>query len=166
MPTHISGLAALDGFIGHILGESDWYLVDQARIQAFADTTDDRQWIHTDMVRAASESPYGVTIAHGYLTLSLLPALSAQAFVVDGLRAKVNYGLNRVRFPAPVPAGGRLRAVFQLQSVKTIEDFKRLVEVRATVRCEGVDQPVCVADMLGLYWGAGADPIPSAFPAS
>ena len=150
-PQRIAGIPALIDRVGGVLGVSDWVAVEQARIDAFADATGDRQWIHVDPERAARESPYGTTIAHGYLTLSLLPFLASQAFAVDAVGARINYGLNRVRFPAPVPAGRRVRASFRLLSVEPQGERRFLVTVEATVELDGGDRPVCVAEMLAIY---------------
>ncbi|UEM25212.1 MaoC family dehydratase (plasmid) [Skermanella mucosa] len=147
----IDGIPALLGRVGTELGASGWIEIGQERIGTFADATGDHQWIHVDPGRAARESPFGTTIAHGYLTLSLLPMLSEQAFAVDGIGARLNYGLNRVRFPAPVPAGGRIRAVFRLKSVETQGEGRFLAATEATVELEGGGRPVCVAEMLVLY---------------
>ncbi len=146
-----AGVPALLERIGGVLGVSGWMAVEQARIDAFADATGDRQWIHVDPERAARESPYGTTIAHGYLTLSLLPFLASQAFAVDDVRTRINYGLNRVRFPAPVPAKRRVRARFLLTSVEPQGEGRFLVTVEATVEADAGDRPVCVAEMLAIY---------------
>lgn len=150
-PNHIAGLPALVALIGQELGVSDWVLVDQARIQAFADATGDHQWIHLDAARAAMESPYKTTVAHGFLTLSLLPMLAAQAFKMEGVKATINYGLNRVRFPAPAPAGSRLRGRFRLLDVADQGEGRHLATVAATVEVEGQDRPACVAESLRVY---------------
>lgn len=147
----IDGMPALIGRIGMELGTSDWVEIGQDRIGTFADATGDHQWIHVDPGRAAGGSPFGTTIAHGYLTLSLLPMLGEQAFAVDGIGTRLNYGLNRVRFPAPVPSGGRIRAVFRLKSVEQQGEGRYLVVTEATVELEGGSRPVCVAEMLVLY---------------
>jgi acyl dehydratase len=137
-------LASLQGLVGQDVGFSDWIAVDQARIDRFADATDDHQWIHVDAERAR-QGPFGATIAHGYLTLSLLPAFFDTAFRIDGLRMSINYGLNRVRFPAPVPVGSRLRARFRLVAYEPLDGGAQLV-VEATIEREGSDRPVCVAE--------------------
>jgi acyl dehydratase len=138
--------ADLPNMAGQALGTSDWMLVDQSRIDAFAQATGDHQWIHVDLERAV-KGPYGATVAHGYLTLSLLPAMAASAFEVSGSRMGVNYGLNRVRFPAPVPSGSRLRAHFELVSCEAVEGGLQLT-IGATIEREGSDKPVCVAQMV------------------
>jgi acyl dehydratase len=136
----------LPRLVGQELGASDWIGVDQARIDAFAAATGDHQWIHVDAPRAA-RGPYGTTVAHGYLTLSLVPALAAAAFEIEGSRMGVNYGLNRVRFPAPVPAGSRLRARFALAACEAVEGGLQLT-MDATIEREGGDRPVCVAQLV------------------
>ena len=134
----------LKAAVGTVVGHSDWVTVDQERINTFADATGDHQWIHIDPERAA-QGPYGTTIAHGYLTLSLIPMLSADVVKVKGARMGVNYGLNKVRFPAPVPAGSKVRATFELLSVEDVEGGVQVVS-RVTVEREGGDKPVCVAE--------------------
>lgn len=129
---------------GTSLGYTDWMEVDQARIDTFADATGDHQWIHVDPERAAA-GPFGTTIAHGYLTLSLLPALTAGMVRVEGARMGVNYGLNRVRFPAPVPSGSRVRALVEVVEVTEIDGGAQVVAT-VTVEREGGDKPVCVAE--------------------
>ncbi len=137
---HLADLAAL---VGQEFAHSDVLLIDQARIDAFAEVTQDRQWIHVDPARAAS-SPFGATIAHGFLTLSLLPRLMTSAFTIDDVRMGVNYGVNRVRFPAPVPAGSGVQARFKLLAFEPIDGGAQLT-IEATVQREGHDKPVCVA---------------------
>ncbi|PWC41190.1 hypothetical protein TSO221_24035 [Azospirillum sp. TSO22-1] len=147
----IPGIPTLANRVGDVLGVSDWLTVGQDRIDAFAGATGDDQWIHTDPERAARESPYGTTVAHGLLTLSLLPVLAAQAFAVDDVATKLNYGFNRVRFTAPVPAGGRVRAGFRLKAVEPQDGRRHLITVEATVELEGSPRPACVAEMLVVY---------------
>jgi acyl dehydratase len=125
-------------------------LVDQARIDDFADATLDHQWIHVDTERAARELPCGATIAHGFLTLSLLPAMRSQVFDVAGVSSRLNYGLGKVRFPAPVPSGSRIRATFDLTGVDDREEGRVLVTILATVEVEDGDKPACVAEMLAM----------------
>jgi len=137
-------LADLQPLVGHELGASDWITVDQERIDLFAQATGDHQWIHVDVERAKA-GPFGAPVAHGFLTLSLLPEMAASAFDVDDVRMGVNYGLNRVRFPAPVPAGSRLRGRFKLQSYEPIEGGAQLV-VEVTMELEGCAKPACVAE--------------------
>jgi acyl dehydratase len=141
---HLQDLAAL---VGQALAESDWLAVDQTRIDAFAQATGDPQWIHIDAERAAL-GPFGTTIAHGFLTLSLLPAMLATAFEIDDVRMGLNYGLNRVRFPAPVPSGSRLRAHFKLLAFAPLPEAAAQLRLEATIAREGGDKPVCVAEMV------------------
>lgn len=137
-------LDELPALVGQLLGRSDWMLVDQARIDRFAQATGDHQWIHVDAQRAAA-GPFGTTVAHGYLTLSLLPALAASAFGVSDSRMGVNYGLNRVRFPAPVPAGSLLRGHFRLVACEALDNGLQ-ISTEVTVERQGSDKPVCVAE--------------------
>lgn len=137
--------------VGEELGVSDWLEVDQKRIDLFADATGDHQWIHVDPERAAG-GPFGSTIAHGFLTLSLLPALVPQTLRVDGARMGVNYGVNKVRFPAPVPVGSRVRARAQLSDVQPLGEEAVQIAVTVTVEREGGEKPVCVAETLSRYF--------------
>ena len=137
-------IADLQALVGQPIATSDWTSVTQQRIDGFAQATGDHQWIHTDPVRAAA-GPFGGTIAHGFLTLSLLPEMSASAFEVRGTRMGVNYGLNKVRFPAPVPAGSRLRGHFRLLAYEPLEGGAQLV-MEVTMEREGSAKPVCVAE--------------------
>lgn len=139
-------IAELQPLVGQEIGVSEWITVSQERIQLFADATHDHQWIHLDVERAKA-GPFGTTIAHGFLTLSLLPEMSASAFEVRGTRMGVNYGLNKVRFPAPVPSGSRLRGRFRLLAYEPLEGGAQLA-VQVTMEREGSDKPVCVAESL------------------
>ncbi len=134
----------LQALVGQPIASSDWITVTQARIDQFAQATGDHQWIHIDPVRAAA-GPFGTTIAHGFLTLSLLPEMGASAMEVLDTRMGVNYGLNRVRFPAPVPAGSRLRGNFKLLSYEPIDGGAQLT-MEVTMEREGSSKPVCVAE--------------------
>jgi acyl dehydratase len=140
---HLRDLQAL---VGQIVGVSEWITVDQRRIDLFADATGDHQWIHLDAERAA-KGPFGTTIAHGFLTLSLLPEMAASAFQVSDTRMGVNYGLGKVRFPAPVPSGSRLRGHFKLAKYEEIEGGAQLT-TEVTMEREGSEKPVCVAESL------------------
>jgi len=139
-------MSAFTDLIGRELGPTDWLTVDQARIDEFARATDDPQWIHTDPVRAA-EGPFGTTIAHGYLTLSLCVPLMGQALTLTGYRMGINYGLNRVRFPAPLASGSRIRGRFTVQSVEEVAGGEQGI-VLATIEPENGDKPVCVAELV------------------
>ncbi len=145
--TRYARLADLSALVGQRLGSSDWMLVDQARIDRFAEATGDLQWIHCNELQA-SAGPYGCTIAHGFLTLSLISTMFESAFVVDDVQMGLNYGLNKVRFPAPVLVGSRVRGHFTLQGYEPLDGGAQLA-VRVGVECEGQDKPVCVADTLG-----------------
>ena len=131
---------------GADLGVGTWIDVGQDRIDAFAEATEDRQWIHIDPQRAAN-GPYGTTIAHGYLTLSLLPPMMADLIAITDASARINYGLNKVRFPSPVPAGSRIRARATIVSVDEVTGGLQIV-VRATIEREGGDKPACIAEYI------------------
>jgi acyl dehydratase len=138
--------------VGEEVGVSDWILVDQARIDAFAEATEDRQFIHVDAA-AASRTPFGGTIAHGFLTLSLLPRMAADAMLVpDGVKMGVNYGLDRVRFLAPVRSGKRVRGRFTLDSVEEKAPGQVLLRHTVTVEIEGEEKPALTAVWLGLIF--------------
>jgi acyl dehydratase len=137
-------LSELPERVGGVLGVSEWIAIDQLMIDAFAAATGDRQWIHVDPKRAAT-GPFGTTIAHGFLTLSLLPLLASTAFDIVDVGTSVNYGLNRVRFPAPVPAGSRIRGRFELLACEAVANGLQLT-TKVTMELEGSDRPVCVAE--------------------
>lgn len=144
-----SGVDELVALRGQVLGTGDWAGIGQERIDRFAEATGDRQWIHVDTERAR-DSVYGTTVAHGYLTLSMLPVLLRGIYRVEGVRMAVNYGLGTVRFPAPVPAGTRVRATALLKEVTPLDGAVQ-VTVTATVEAEGGSKPVCVADSIVRY---------------
>jgi len=156
-PVTFKNLDALTDFVGREIAATDWLEVTQERVRQFAEATEDRQWIHLDSERARRESPYAATIAHGFLTLSLLSHLSKQAFQIqDGVGMIVNYGLNRVRFPAPVHTRSKVRARFTLQSLKDVGNareavFSVVVEGQSK---EGQPQakPCCVAEWVVRYY--------------
>ncbi|HEX8852034.1 MAG TPA: MaoC family dehydratase [Pyrinomonadaceae bacterium] len=149
--TEIESAAKLRELVGQEVAVSGWLEVSQARIDQFAEATDDRQWIHTDPERAARESPFKRTVAHGFLTLSLLSELARMAMSVGGVRMGINYGLNRVRFLAPVHAGARIRGRFRLTA---LEEMKGGVQAAwdVTVEREGFDKPCCAAEWLVRYY--------------
>lgn len=147
----IESVHSLKGRVGQEIGVSDWFVVTQERIGQFAETIEDRQWIHVDRERAARESPYGTTIAHGFLTLSLLGHLMDQVIDVRGLRMSVNYGLNRLRFPAAVRSGSRIRARVTLDSIRDVANAVEAV-FSFTVECEGSDKPCCVAEWVLRFY--------------
>ncbi|MCX5534537.1 MaoC family dehydratase [Streptomyces sp. NBC_00006] len=140
----------LKGAVGEQLGYSDWVEIEQSRIDRFAEATGDHQWIHVDPERA-KEGPFKTTIAHGYLTLSLLPLFGPQLMKVEGMKMGVNYGTNKVRFPAPVPVGSRLRATAKVTDVADVAGGVQ-VTVAFSVEREGGDKPVCVAESVSRYY--------------
>ena len=139
------------GQLRELLGQaavlSPWMEITQERVNLFADATSDHQWIHVDPERCKRESPFGVPVAHGFLTLSLLPVMFESAVSLRGFRMVLNYGLNKVRFPSPVPVGSRLRARLELQACDEIDGGNQLVW-EVTVECEGASKPVCVAEFV------------------
>ncbi|EFE71476.1 conserved hypothetical protein [Streptomyces viridosporus ATCC 14672] len=143
-----NGIDELEKAVGTHLGYSPWHTVTQQRIDLFADATGDHQWIHVDPEKAAA-GPFGTTIAHGYLTLSLIPRLAGQVYRVDGLAMNVNYGCDKVRFPSPVPTGSRVRAGVELLSLAPGPKGVRST-CRVTVEREGADKPVCVAETVSV----------------
>jgi acyl dehydratase len=148
--TVVDTLEQLRPLVGTSLGSSSWIVVDQRRIDAFAEATGDHQWIHVDPVRAAG-GPFGGTIAHGLLTLSLLVPAWTEILVVRAVRTKVNYGLGRVRFPAPVPAGSRLRTTASLAAFDDVAGGAQLT-VDAVIERDGGDKPVCVAQPIFRFY--------------
>ncbi|MEM5401131.1 MULTISPECIES: MaoC family dehydratase [Paraburkholderia] len=144
-------IATIDEFVGRELGVSDWVVVDQARIDAFAHCTGDRQWIHVDVERARRESPFGGTIAHGYLTLSLLAALAMEiGLIPEDVSAGLNYGLDKVRFMTPVKAGARVRNRVTLVSVEKKGGGRIIVKTMNELQIEGEDKPALVAETLAM----------------
>jgi acyl dehydratase len=143
----VTGLETLRALVGTELGRSRWFEIGQDRIATFADATDDHQWIHLDPERAARESPFGGTVAHGFLTLSLLPSMLSDVLAMVDAKLVVNYGLNKVRFPAPVPAGSRVRAAIVLAALDDEAGSTQLT-LDVTVEREGGTKPVCVAEFL------------------
>ena len=146
---------ALRERLGQEIAVGDWLEITQARINQFAEATDDRQWIHVDEARAAAESPFRATIAHGFLTLSLVSVLLRRAISIGGLRMAINYGTNKVRFVAPVPVGSRIRGRF---TPLTFEEVGGAVQVvwAVTVEREGSDKPTCVVEWVVRYYPQGA----------
>lgn len=147
--TDFADLNELKGAVGTEVGVSDWMTIDQDRIDKFAEATGDHQWIHLDAEKAAA-GPFGHTIAHGFLTLSLTVPLTSEATSVSGISMGINYGLNKVRFITPVPAGGRIRARVVLDSVTDIPGGVQ-AERTVTVELEGADKPACVAQSIARY---------------
>lgn len=143
----IDDLAACQG---QVIGHSDWVTITQDAVDLFADATGDHQWIHVDPERAAA-GPFGTTIAHGYLTLAMLPQLMGQICRVDGVTMGINYGLNKVRFPAPVPVGSRIRAEASVVEVADVGGGAHQVTYSTTVAVEGSAKPACVAETVARY---------------
>ena len=151
-PFIVESVDGIKSLVGKEIGVSDWLVIAQDRINAFADATGDRQWIHLDAERAKRESPFGKTIAHGFLTLSLISHLMQQTVQIrTGSRLAVNYGLNRVRFPAPVREGSRVRGHFTLASFKDLGDSYETIFL-CSVECEGLEKPACVAEWIVRYF--------------
>lgn len=142
-----NSLAELKDLIGQEVAQSEWVDISQERVNTFADATGDHQWIHIDVERAKRESPFGGPIAHGFLTLSLLPMLVANAIKLTYVKMGVNYGLNKVRFPSPVPVGSKLRARLKLLEIEDINDGAQFTW-EVTIEREGQDKPVCVAESI------------------
>ncbi|WP_369138136.1 MaoC family dehydratase [Modestobacter versicolor] len=152
MRTTTTTIAELPALAGTELGTSDWFEVTQQRVDTFADATGDHQWIHVDVERAAAESPFGSPIAHGYLTLALLIPMWAQVLTVTDQTMGVNYGLGRVRFPAPVPVGSRIRLTATLAAVEQIAGGVQLT-IGAVIEREGAEKPVCIAEPVFRAYG-------------
>ncbi|HEX6393170.1 MAG TPA: MaoC family dehydratase [Acidimicrobiales bacterium] len=150
MTTKIDGIAGLEKLVGEHLGYSEWHEITQEQVNLFADATGDHQWIHVDVERAKA-GPFGGPIAHGYLTLSLAPTLLTEIMHVDGIAMGINYGLNKLRFPSPVPVGSKLRAGAKLASVEQVSGGVQ-VTLEATFEIEGGSKPVCVAEILFRYY--------------
>jgi acyl dehydratase len=146
----INGISELQTLVGQEIGVSDWIEITQDRINLFADATGDHQWIHVDVLRAELESPMGGPIAHGFLTLSLMPMLRSQTYRIDGVTAGINYGLNKLRFIEPVLAGSKIRARFELRSVELQSENRYRICSQVTIECEGAERPACVAETVGL----------------
>lgn len=152
-------LQELPARVGGVLGVSGWITIDQTTIDAFAEATGDRQWIHVDPTRAAA-GPFGKTVAHGFLTLSLIPQLSSTAFDIVDVGAAINYGLNRVRFPAPVPVGSRVRGRFELLACEAFTGGMQLT-IKVTVEREDSERPVCVAEAVSRRFASISNNVPT-----
>ena len=150
MSTKIDGLEGLKAQVGQHLGYSDWHEVTQEQVNLFADATGDHQWIHVDVERAKA-GPFGAPIAHGYLTLSLTPTLLTEVLQVTGVSMAINYGLNKLRFPSPVPVGSRVRAGVELAAVEEVSGGAQ-VQLNVTYEIEGGTKPACVAEVLFRYY--------------
>jgi acyl dehydratase len=150
--TTTTTLAELPSLKGSALGTSEWFEISQERVNTFADATDDHQWIHVDVERASRESPFGGPVGHGFLTLSLFVPMWSQVLAVTDATMAVNYGLNKVRFPAPVPVGSKIRLTATLADVREITGGLMLT-VSGVVEREGGDKPVCVLEALMVFYG-------------
>jgi len=144
----ISSIDDATGLVGSELGVSEWVTIDQQRVTDFADVTGDHQWIHVDVERAKAESPYGAPIAHGFLTLSMIPALSKDNFRVQNAKLVINYGLNKVRFLAAVPVGSRIRVRSELADAVAKDEGTVDLTVRHTIEIDGSEKPAAVAEMI------------------
>lgn len=147
----LNGIDELEALSGQHLGTSDWVEVTQERINGFADATGDHQWIHVDE-KAAKDGPFGTTIAHGYLTLSLLPLFYSTTYSIEGVRMGINYGANKVRFLNPVPVGSRLRGSIEVGEVKRLPNDGAQVTWNVTVELEGSDKPACYAEAISVMY--------------
>ena len=151
-----NSIEELQPLVGQEVAVSDWSTIDQERIDRFADATSDHQWIHVDPERAKT-GPFGTTVAHGFLTLSLLPYLTYQAIAFNNTKLAINYGLDRVRFPAPVPVGSRLRGRFKLQKIEILKPLRGMPGAQlvweVTIEREGSSKPVCVAESVSRRYG-------------
>ena len=150
----LHGLADLEKAVGQEIGPTEWFMIDQARVNGFADDTEDHQWIHVDPERAKA-GPFGGPVAHGFLTLSLLPYLMGELSRVEGVRMGVNYGLDRVRFPSPVLVGRRIRARATVTSLDKIAGDAVQMVTLVTIEVEGSEKPACVAEMVSRYYFDG-----------
>ena len=157
MSSTTTTLAELPSLKGQVLGVSEWFEITQDRVNTFADATDDHQWIHVDPERAIAESPFGGPIGHGFLTLSLFVPMWSQVLMVSDVKMGVNYGLNKVRFPAPVPVGSRLRGRFKLQKIEILKPLRGMPGAQlvweVTIEREGSSKPVCVAESVSRRYG-------------
>ena len=144
------GIDDLRSAVGQVTGTSDWFEVTQDKVNKFADATGDHQWIHVDVERA-KQGPFGQTIAHGYMTLSLIPALGSQISAIEGVKMAINYGVNKVRFPSPVRIPSRVRATSKLVSIEDVQGGVQVIN-EVTVEVEGQDKPACVAETVSRYY--------------
>jgi acyl dehydratase len=146
----LNGIDELRAVSNSRIGHSPWHTITQAKIDAFADATGDHQWIHVDPSRAA-DGPFGATIAHGHLLTSMIPMLVWEVYTVDSVRMGINYGSNKIRFPAPVPVGSRIRAAVEITSVETVPSGVQVVTA-VTIERENTNKPVCIAEIVSIYF--------------
>jgi acyl dehydratase len=149
MTITVNGIEEMKGLLGRQIGPSDWREVTQEDVNAFADVSGDHQWIHVDVERAKAESPFGTPVAHGNLTLSMIDGFRPQLLEADGFKLAVNYGWNKIRFPAPVPVGSRIRVTMEVLSVDDVGGGWHQIVQRWTVEVEGNEKPACVAESVG-----------------
>jgi acyl dehydratase len=152
IPTVIPDIPSIKSFVDKPLGTTDWIDVTQEQINDFARATGDHQWIHVDVERATKESPFGGPVAHGYLTISLAPALLPQLLVVENSSKTVNYGIDKMRLPSPVPAGSRVRLSAEIKNVRDVRGGLARVTIAATFHVEGVKKACCTADVIFVYF--------------
>ena len=148
----VDSIEELKNLVGEEIGVSDWIEMTQERINKFAEATGDHQWIHIDTERAKTELPGGTTIAHGFLTLSLLPKIVQSIYKVKGVRHSLNYGSDRVRFTAPVPAGSRVRGRYKLKSAEEVKNNGLKIIGETKIEIEGKDRPACIAESIGIIY--------------
>jgi acyl dehydratase len=149
MTITVNGIEELKALVGQTIGPSEWREVTQADIDAFAELSGDHQWIHVDVERAKTESPFGTTVAHGNLTLSMIDGFRPELLESTGFKLGVNYGWNKIRFPAPVPAGSRIRATVEALSIEDVGGGWHQITQKWTVEVEGSQKPACVAESVG-----------------
>jgi len=148
----VKNVEELKSLVGQELGVSDWIELSQDRINKFADATGDHQWIHIDVERATKELPGGTTIAHGFLTLSLLPQINGEIYKLEGVKHSLNYGTDRVRFTSPVPAGSKVRGRYRLKSVADVKNNGLKVIGETTIEIDGEERPACIAESIGIIY--------------
>ena len=148
----VENIQELKQLVGQELGTSNWIEINQERINKFADATGDHQWIHVDTERAKTDLPGGQTIAHGFLTLSLLPMITQEIYKVKGVRHSLNYGSDRVRFTSPVPSGSRVRGRYTLKSAEDVKDNGVKIIGETTIEIEGKDRPACIVESIGIVY--------------
>jgi acyl dehydratase len=151
MTITVNGIEELKGLVGQTIGPSDWREVTQELIDTFADVSGDHQWIHVDVERAKTESPFGTTVAHGNLTVSMIDGFRGQLVESSGFKLGVNYGWNKIRFPAPVPSGSRIRVSMETMSVDEVGNGWHQIVQKWTVEVEGSEKPACVAESVGRF---------------
>ena len=148
----VKNVEELRSLVGQELGVSEWIEISQDRIDKFAEATGDHQWIHINVERAKKELPGGTTIAHGFLTLSLLPQINGEIYKLEGVKHGLNYGTDRVRFTSPVPAGSKVRGNYRLKSVSDVKNNGLKVVGETTIEIDGEERPACIAETIGILY--------------